>query len=145
MPIGRGKAAIGYSRGNHPIQPYTKDIGYPKTARYEKDSACLRSCTLRFWMLDAGGGLHLPAIGRDPSLRSHCFWRDTHLQRLPHRHRLPLPLQRIINLVPTRRKKKLLLASAHGVIVRGSAEIRHLSKSCCALSAVVSTLYDTTL
>ena len=34
---------------------------------------------------------------------------------------------------------------AHGVIVRGSAEIKHLNKSYCALSAVVSTLYDTTL
>ena len=44
----------------------------------------------------AHSGLPLPTIGRDPPLRSHRFWRDTHLQRLPHRHRLQIPLQRIV-------------------------------------------------
>ena len=53
---------------------------------------------MRFWMSHANGGVYCPAIGGDTPQRADRLRRDTDLQRLPHRHRLPLPLQGIITL-----------------------------------------------
>ena len=53
---------------------------------------------MRLWMRAAGDGIYMPANGRDTSQRAHRFRRDSDLQRLPHRYRLPLPLQGIITL-----------------------------------------------
>ena len=63
---------------------------------YEKSTIGISSKSVRVWWDLADRGLLLPAIGRSPPLRPHCLRRDTHLRWLPHRHRLPLPLQRII-------------------------------------------------
>ena len=46
---------------------------------YETSTTLVRSGTLRVWMHDAGGGIPLPAIGRDPSLDPHRLRRNTHL------------------------------------------------------------------
>ena len=53
---------------------------------------------MRLWMRAAGDGVCDTANGRDTSQRADRLRRDTDLQRLPHRHRLPLPLQGIITL-----------------------------------------------
>ena len=50
---------------------------------------------VRLRVRDADRRLHLPTVGRDSPLRPHRLWRNTHLQRFPHWHRLPLSLQGI--------------------------------------------------
>ena len=47
---------------------------------------------VHLWMHDAGGGLPLPTIGRDTSLRPHRLWRNPHLQRKSDRDRLQVPV-----------------------------------------------------
>ena len=45
---------------------------------------------------NACGGLYNTARRRNPSLCSHRFWRNPYIFRFSHRHRLQIPLQRII-------------------------------------------------
>lgn len=45
---------------------------------------------------NACGGLYNTARRRNPSLCPHRFWRNPHIFRFSHRHRLQIPLQRII-------------------------------------------------
>ena len=51
---------------------------------------------VRFRVRIARMRVHRTAYGRDTPLCAYRFWRDSHFQRLVDRHRLPLPLQRII-------------------------------------------------
>ena len=48
---------------------------------------------------NACGGLYNTARRRNPSLRSHRFWRNPHIFRFSHRHRLQISLQRIIRVL----------------------------------------------
>ena len=48
-----------------------------------------------FWMLDARGGVHRSAAGRDTPQRAHRLWRDTDFQREFDRDRLQIPLSEI--------------------------------------------------
>lgn len=45
---------------------------------------------------NACGGLYNTARRRNPSLCPHRFWRNPHIFRFSHRHRLQIPLQRIV-------------------------------------------------
>ena len=89
-------AEIGSSEGDIPTtdehgQPRKRDNIY----QHEESTIDIIRRAMRLRRRPAHRGLLLPTIGRDTPLRTHCLWRDTHLQRLTHRHRLPLPLQRI--------------------------------------------------
>ena len=63
---------------------------------YEKSAINTFRCNVRLRVRIACVRIRGSAYGRDTSLRTHRLRRDTHLRRLTHRHRLPLPLQRII-------------------------------------------------
>ena len=91
-------AERGSSEGDIPTtdehgQPRKRDNIYPN----EESTIDIIRRAMRLRRRPAHRGLLLPTIGRDTPLRAHCLRRDTHLQRLTHRHRLPLPLQRITN------------------------------------------------
>ena len=68
----------------------------PLTARtHEKNPTHTLRCNVRLRVRIACVRVRGCAYGRDTPLRTHRLWRDTYLRRLTHRHRLPLPLQRI--------------------------------------------------
>ena len=69
--------------------------GKKKLYDYEKASTHLIGSPVWLWLRAFRLWLHLPTIGRDSPLRPHRLWRNTHLQRFPHWHRLPLSLQGI--------------------------------------------------
>ena len=56
---------------------------------HRNDNVHLRVCIAHRWLL-------FPAAGGDTPLAVDSVWRDTDIQRVAHRHRLSLPLQRII-------------------------------------------------
>ena len=63
---------------------------------YEKSTIGISSKSVRVWWDIADRGVCDTADGRDTPFGVDRLRRDTHLRRLPHRHRLPLSLQRII-------------------------------------------------
>ena len=62
---------------------------------YEKITTDYCSSAVLFWMSHAGGGVYRSAAGGDTPQRAHRLWRDTDLQRLPHRYRLQIPLSEV--------------------------------------------------
>ena len=63
---------------------------------YEKSAINTFRCNVRLRVRIACVRVHGCAYGRDTPLRTHRLWRDTYLRRLTHRHRLPLPVSRVI-------------------------------------------------
>ena len=52
---------------------------------------------MRLWMRAAGDGLHPTTAGGDTPQRAYRLRRDTHLRWFPCRHRLQVPVSRVMS------------------------------------------------